>query len=235
MIDAIEDAVRRINANRTVRVAVITGAGTAFSSGGNVRDMAAKDGFSHMGAWRVRMGYEDGIQRIPRSVATLRVPLIAAVNGPAIGAGFDLACMADIRIASTTAKFAAAFVKLGIIPGDGGVAFLRRAIGASRAAEMIFTGDMIDAQQALAWGLVSRVVEPDELVASAQELAARIAANPATALRLAKRLMQATEGAGLETVLELSACMQSLAHGTPDHREAVTAFIEKRPPVFKHE
>ncbi|MBU6498521.1 MAG: crotonase/enoyl-CoA hydratase family protein [Rhodospirillales bacterium] len=235
MISGIEQAVRRLNADHAVRAAVITGAGAGFSSGGNVRDMAARDGFSQMDAWRVRNGYEDGIQRIPRAITTLRVPLIAAVNGPAIGAGFDLSCMADIRIASTKAKFGATFVKLGIIPGDGGVAFLRRAIGASRAAEMIFTGDLIDAGQALAWGLVSRVVEPEELLPMARDLAGRIAANPTSAVRLAKRLMQTTEGAGLETILELSACMQSLAHGTPDHREAVTAFVEKRPPVFRHE
>ena len=133
----------------------------------------------HRGRQPVRhlKGYQGGIQRIPLALHQLEVPTIAAVNGPAIGAGCDLACMCDIRIASDQAKFAESFVKLGIIPGDGGAWLLQRAIGYQRAAELTFTGDAIDAQAALAMGLVTRVVAPEALMPSARELAARIAAN----------------------------------------------------------
>jgi len=118
----------------------------------------------------------------------LEVPVIAAINGPAIGAGLDLACMCDIRIASETAVFAESFVKLGIIPGDGGAWFLQRIVGLSKAAEMTFTGEPISAADALACGLVSRVVPAAELMDAAFVLAGQIAANPGHQLRMAKRL-----------------------------------------------
>ena len=160
------------------------------------------------------------------------MPLIAAINGHAIGAGLDLACLCDIRIASTRARFAESFVRLGIIPGDGGAWLLPRAIGLSRAAEMAFTGETIDARQALEWNLVSRVVEPEALMPAARDLAGRIAANPSHALRLTKRLIREAQHSRLDTVLELSAAFQAISHKTADHREAVSAFLEKRPPQF---
>jgi enoyl-CoA hydratase/carnithine racemase len=141
--------------------------------------------------------------------------------------------MCDVRIASEKAKFAESFVKLGIIPGDGGAWLLTRLIGMSRAAEMAFTGDTIDAKQAEQWGLVSRVVPPDELLPAANALAARMAANPGHAVRLAKRLLRESLHTRLDTLLEMAAAFQALAHQTDDHREAVAAFLEKRPPVFK--
>ena len=158
--------------------------------------------------------------------------MIAAVNGHAIGAGLDLACMCDIRIASDKAKFAESFVKLGIIPGDGGAWLLPRIIGMSRAAELSYTGDMIDAQQALEWNLVSRVVPHDELLAAANALALRIAANAPHAVRLTKRLMREAIHSRLDSVLELSSVFQAISHKTADHAEAVNAFIEKRPATF---
>jgi enoyl-CoA hydratase/carnithine racemase len=153
------------------------------------------------------------------------VPTIAAVNGPAIGAGCDLACMCDIRIASTEARFAESFVKLGIIPGDGGAWWLQRVIGYARAAELSFTGEIIDAQTALGIGLVSRVVSAAELLPSARALAGRIAANPAPALRMAKRLLRHAQTSRLDETLELSAAMQALAHHTGEHDAAVAAFF----------
>ncbi|MDO8277969.1 MAG: enoyl-CoA hydratase-related protein, partial [Burkholderiaceae bacterium] len=162
----------------------------------------------------------------------LAVPAIAAVNGPAVGAGCDLACMCDIRIAADTATFAESFIKVGIVPGDGGAWFLPRLVGASRAAEMSFTGDAIDAQEALACGLVSRVVSGAELLAEAQRLAQRIAANPGPTLRMTKRLLREGGHMRLESLLEMSAGYQALAHKTPQHREAVMAFVEKRKPIF---
>ena len=220
-----------IAADETVRAVIVTGAGKAFSTGGNVRDMTRYHGDAISPA-RIRQDYREGIQRIPLALFNLDVPTIAAVNGPAIGAGCDLACMCDIRIASENASFAESFVKLGIIPGDGGAWLLPRTVGMSRAAEMTFTGDTIDAQTALQWGMVSRVVPQEELMEHARNLANRIAANPGPALRMAKKLLREGQHLRIDSLLEMSAAFQALAHKTPEHREAVQAFIEKRPPKF---
>jgi len=235
MIDAIEAACARINADQNVRVAIITGAGSAFSSGGNVKDMRDKVGMFGGTAAEIRDGYRNGIQRIPLAVAGLEVPIIAAVNGPAIGAGCDLAMMCDMRIAAENAVFAESFVKVGLIPGDGGAWFLPRVVGRARANEMAFTGEPVDAQTALEWGMVSRVVPAEELMTAANDLARRVAANPPTALRMTKKLIKEGEHTQLETLLEASASMQALAHQTNDHEEAVAAILEKRPPNFTGE
>ncbi len=179
-----------------------------------------------------RINYKRTIQRIPLALYALEVPTIAAVDGHAIGAGLDLACMCDIRYASTNARFAESFVKVGLIPGDGGAWLLQRVIGFSRAMEMSLTGDMLDAAQALEAGLVSRVLPPEELVPAAQALAARIAANPRAAVRMTKRLLREAQHTRLDSLLEMSAAFQALAHETDDHREAVDAFLEKRAPRF---
>jgi enoyl-CoA hydratase/carnithine racemase len=233
VVDALVGAVERLNADHDARVAILTGAGTVFSSGGNVKGMAdPKAKLVDALPARTRMNYQAGIQRVPLAFARLEVPIIAAVNGPAIGAGCDLACMCDIRVASETARFAESFVKVGIIPGEGGAWLLPRVVGYSKACEMAFTGDPIDAKEALACGLVSRVVPADELMKAAHEVAARIAVNPPYAVRMTKRLMREGQNLRLESLLELSAAMQSLAHATSDHKEAVAAFIEKRAPTF---
>jgi enoyl-CoA hydratase/carnithine racemase len=226
VVDALVGAVERLNADHDARVAILTGAG-------NVKGMAdPKAKLVDALPARTRMNYQAGIQRVPLAFARLEVPIIAAVNGPAIGAGCDLACMCDIRVASETARFAESFVKVGIIPGEGGAWLLPRVVGYSKACEMAFTGDPIDAKEALACGLVSRVVPADELMKAAHEVAARIAVNPPYAVRMTKRLMREGQNLRLESLLELSAAMQSLAHATSDHKEAVAAFIEKRAPTF---
>lgn len=232
MIAALEEAAWRVNRDPSVRVVILTGAGSAFSSGGNVRDMAEGRGIFGHPAHLQRTAYRDGIQRIPRALDACEVPLIAAVNGAAVGAGCDLAMMCDLRIASTEAFFAESFVKVGLIPGDGGAYFLPRAVGAARAAEMALTGDRVPAEVALEWGMVSQVVAPDELLPAARALAARVAVNPPAAVRMGKKLLRQAAGRSLDDVLELSAAMQAVAHTTEDHREAVTAFVEKRPPRF---
>jgi enoyl-CoA hydratase/carnithine racemase len=227
--DELVDCCARVRADESVKVVILTGAGTAFSAGGNVKDMRDKKGIAGGSPYAVFKGYQGGIQRIPLSLHQLEVPTIAAVNGPAIGAGCDLACMCDIRIASDQATFAESFVKLGIIPGDGGAWLLQRAIGYQRAAELTFTGDSIDAQAALAMGLVTRVVAPEALMPSARDLAARMAANPAPALRMAKQLLRQAQTARLDETLQLSAALQALAHHTPEHDAAVAAFFARRP------
>jgi enoyl-CoA hydratase/carnithine racemase len=233
LIDALVDALDRMNADMSVRAAILTGAGTAFSSGGNVKKMKENSGeLVARNPADTRRHYKLGIQRIPLAFDRLEVPVIAAVNGPAIGAGCDLACMCDIRIAGESARFAESFVKLGIIPGDGGAWLLPRVVGFSKASEMAFTGDMLDAKEALACGLVSKVVPDAELMSAARALADRIAANPPHAVRMTKRLLREGRHLRLDSLLDLSAAMQSLAHATSDHKEAVAAFLEKRKPSF---
>lgn len=224
-------AIDRIHDDRSVRCVILTGNGPSFCAGGNINDMK-RQASSEVSEMDIRQDYRRGIQRLALSLFNLEVPVIAAVNGHAIGAGLDLACMCDIRIASEKAKFAESFVKLGIIPGDGGAWLLPRIVGMSRAAEMSFTGDTIGAQQALEWNLVSRLVPHDDLLPTARELAGRIAANAAHSIRLTKRLMREAIHSRLDTVLELSAVFQSVCHKTPDHSEAVNAFLEKRAPQF---
>lgn len=226
-------AAARINADPEVRCVILTGAGSAFSAGGNVKAMRERAGAFAGAGVHIRERYRQGIHRIVRAVWGIEVPVIAAVNGPAIGLGNDVACLADTRIAADTAVFGATFLKIGLIPGDGGAWLLPRVIGMARAAELLYTADTIDAKTALAWGLVSRVVPADGLMDEARALARKIAHQPPDVLRMSKRLLREGMGASFDTILELSAAMQALAHHTEDHAEAVDAFFEKRPPHYK--
>jgi enoyl-CoA hydratase/carnithine racemase len=230
---AIIDFCAEVAADRTVRAVVLTGAGSAFCAGGNVKDMKAREGLFKGDPYELRERYRTGIQRIPLALWELEVPVIAAINGPAVGAGLDLACMCDIRIASRTASFAHSFVKLGLVPGDGGAWLLPRIVGSARAAMMTLTGDMIDANTALSYGLVTELAEPGDLLRHAQAIAARIAVNPGHATRLSKRLLRDGQDMTLKAVLELSAAYQALAHHTQDHEEAIDAFLERRAPRYQ--
>jgi 2-(1,2-epoxy-1,2-dihydrophenyl)acetyl-CoA isomerase len=233
--DAFAAACAALNADRGVRCAILTGSGRAFSAGGNVKAMKDRQGAFAGSPAEIREAYRTNIHRIARALYGLEIPLISAVNGPAIGLGCDVACMGDIRIAAESAKFGVTFLKLGLIPGDGGAWLLPRAIGMSRAAELLFTGDVIDAQTAQAWGLVSRVVPGEALMAEAQALAHRIAAQPPHALRLAKTLLKQGQTTTYDAILEFSAAGQALMHHTADHEEGVAAILEKRAAQFKGE
>ena len=224
--DDFEGACNRINADMSVKVVILTGAGKAFSAGGDIFAMRDKTGPSAGRPVDIRNNYRNGIQRVPLAFYNIEVPTIAAVNGSAIGAGCDLVTMCDMRIASEHAKFAEIFVKLGIIPGDGGAWFLPRAVGMAKACEMAFTGDTIDAQEALECGLVSKVVAADQLMKAANKLAERIAVNPGHAVRMTKRLLREGQQSRLDTVLEMSAAFQSLAHHTQEHDDAINALVE---------
>nr|WP_255429579.1 crotonase/enoyl-CoA hydratase family protein [Ramlibacter albus] len=226
-----EQACAEVQADRSIRVVVITGEGPVFSSGGNVKDMQ-KYFQQQLSPEDIREEYRRGVQRIPRALYNLDVPVIAAVNGPAIGAGCDLTCMCDIRIASEKASFAESFVKVGLVAGDGGAWLLPRAVGLSKASEMAFTGEAVSAQEALACGLVSRVVPAEQLMETALGVARKIAANPGGPLRMTKRLIREGQQQSLESLLEISAAYQAIAHLQPDHHEAVKAFVEKRTPKF---
>jgi enoyl-CoA hydratase/carnithine racemase len=227
MVDALVAQLQKLDADPDIGAIVLTGAGKAFSTGGNIKEMADGSGLSDPEPVRTRANYRNGIQRIPLAFEAMEVPVIAAVNGPAIGAGCDLACMCDIRIAGESAKFAESFVKLGIVPGDGGAWLLQRVIGFSKACELAFTGDLVDAKQALALGLVSEVVPDAELLAYSVALATRIAAHPPYAVRMTKRLLRQSRMIDLAASLEMAAPMQAIAHTTAEHREAVAAFLAR--------
>jgi len=231
--DAVAAACAKIDADPEVRCAVLTGAGRAFSSGGDLKAMQARTGGFAGSGVEIRQQYRANIHRLVRALYGLDVPLVAAVNGPAIGLGCDVACLADIRLASEAARFGVTFLKIGLIPGDGGAWLLPRVIGMSRAAELLYTGRVIDAATAADWGLVSKVIAPDALLAEALALAEEIARQPPHALRLAKMLLRQGANLSYDAMLEMSASSQALSHLTADHLEGVTATLEKRDPRFR--
>src|SRR5687768_519394 len=229
--DDLHDAITRSAADSEVRVMVITGAGKGFCAGGDVKAMnEAKEGK------RERPLLEKVAPGRDRTLLAMRdapQPIIAAINGAAAGAGMNLALGCDIRIASTAAKFSQAFVRRGLHPDWGGTYFLPRAVGMARAAELIFTGDVIDAAEALRIGLVSRVVSPEELMPAALELARKIASGPPVAIRLAKRAIYKNAESDLRSALEFETFAQNACFDTEDAREGIRAFVDKRAPVFK--
>jgi enoyl-CoA hydratase/carnithine racemase len=231
--EAIRVVCEEVNRDSDIRCAVLTGAGRSFSAGGDVKSMLEKKGAFAGSGIDIRESYRREFHALSSAIYGLEMPLIAAVNGAAIGLGCDLACLADIRIASDEARFGVTFLKVGLIPGDGGSWLLQRVVGYSRAAEMLYTGKLIDAAIASEWGLVSQVVPSSELLEVAFHLARQIAAQPPHALRLAKGLMRHGRAASYEAVMEMSATAQALCHLTDDHVEGVRAVIDKRAPTFR--
>lgn len=212
---------------------VLTGKGDAFSSGGNVKEMRDGDHPMFRGSpLEMQEAYRRHIQQLPRLFAGLDVPVVAAVNGHAIGAGMDLAAMCDIRVASTSARFAESFLRVGLVSGDGGAWYLPRVIGYARAIELAMTCRTLDAQEALSWGLVTHVTEPDDLIPTAMRLANSITAFAPQSIRLNKRLLRQSPTLPLEAALDLAASFQAIVQHTRDQREAVDSLLEKRTPKF---
>lgn len=232
MVESLVHAIDTAERDEAVRCIVLTGAGAAFSAGGDLKRMLHKDGMFAGGPAELRRRYVDGIQRIPRRLTLAEKPVIAAVNGPAIGAGLDLACMCDLRLAARGAQFGSTFVKVGLVPGDGGAYFLARTIGFPRALELMLTGRLLDADEAERIGLVHRVVAPEELLPAAHALAAELAALPPLALRLTKRAAYRSHDLDVDAALELAAAYQGMSQNTADHREAVAAMLDRRPARF---
>jgi len=226
-------ALSRAESDERVSCIVLTGEGSAFSAGGNLKGMKERKGIGRLETpVATRNNYRRGVQSVIRRLWDCELPMIAAINGHAIGLGLDLACLCDMRVAADSAKFASSFIKMGIIPGDGGAWVLPRTVGLANAAELILTGDTIDAAAAQRMGLVSQIVPAGQLMGAARALAERVVANPAKGLRLAKRLLREGQQQRLSDVLELSAAFQAIVHETEDHAEAVDAFLEKRAPKF---
>lgn len=227
MVEALLAALHAAETDSRARVAILTGTGSAFSSGGNIKSMSPGQGLVDEVPAITRQNYRNGIQRLPLALEALDIPVVAAVNGPAVGAGCDLALMSDVRIAGRSARFAESFVKIGIVPGDGGAWLLPRIVGFARASEMALTGDMIDAETALEYGLVSRVVPDGELMDAARTVASRIAANPPHAVRMTRRLLRQAWNRDLSSTLEMSSAMQALAHATKDFDNAITTMLTR--------
>ena len=234
IIEGLVEYLQKADKDKNVGCVILTGAGKSFSSGGNlqeIKDMTTKD---QMTQAQLEDWYRFGIQKIPLTMNSIDVPVIAAVNGHAIGAGNDLCTMCDIRIAGEDAKFSESFLRIGIIPGDGGSWFLPKIIGLARANEMILTCDVLDANKALDWGLVSKVVPNENLIEEAQQLAKKIASQPPEASRRAKRLLRMSQNVPLQDALEMAASQQSMLQQLDDHREAIDALLEKRKPNYKN-
>jgi 2-(1,2-epoxy-1,2-dihydrophenyl)acetyl-CoA isomerase len=227
----LHDAVTHAAADPEVRVMIVTGAGKGFCAGGDVKAM--NDGKERGAARPLMDKVAPGRDRTVLALRDAPQPIIAAVNGAAAGAGMNLALACDIRLASSAAKFAQAFVKRGLHPDWGGTYFLPRVVGAAKACELIFTGEIIDAQEALRLGIVSAVHAPDELMPAAQAIARKIAAGPPIAIRLAKRAIYHSLDCDLRQALEFETYAQNICFETEDAREGISAFVEKRPPAFR--
>jgi len=232
MLDALLEALPRLAEDPAVGVVVLTGAGRGFCAGGDVKAMAEG---SELGgqtmeekaqALRSRMETSRWLHEMPK-------PTIAMVRGPAAGAGLSLAMACDMRIASDTARFGTAFARVGYSGDFGGSYYLTRLVGTAKARELYFTADLLDAQQALALGLVNRVVPDARLEEETMALAARLARGPRVAYRYMKRNMNAAETASLKEMLDLEAWHHTRTGMTEDHREAARAFVDKREPDFK--
>lgn len=230
--DAFAAACAQINADKGLRAIILTGAGKAFSAGGDLKAMKNREGNFAGSPADIRAAYKNNIHKLVKAIWNIEVPVISAINGAAIGLGCDVACLGDIRIASTNARFGITFLKIGLIPGDGGAWLSPRIIGMARASQLLFTGEVIDAKKALEWGFVSEVVEPDELMDAAMAMAIRVAQQPPHALRVTKSLLRQGQTTDFDNIMELSAASQGLMHHSQDHIEGVDAFLEKREANF---
>lgn len=228
------DALNRSQANDDVWVIVVTGAGRGFCSGGNVKGFAEKadqqDAPPALYTQRDHMRH--GVHRVPRTVAQLDKPYIAAVNGPAAGAGMDMASMADIRIASDNAKFVMSYVNMGLVTGDGGAYFLPRIVGIAKAYELMWSGDSFDAKEALQMGYVNHVIPHDEFAQFTKNFAKKLASKPPVAVQLIKRAVRKGLDSDLDSTLDYLEWAMLMARSTDDSKEGPRAWREKRPPVF---
>ena len=236
MLEEWHAAVQRAHFDNGVRVVIVTGEGRAFCAGADVSSKGV--GADVMGEnpnapATNRNGLRNSVQRIPRALMSLEKPYIAAVNGAAVGAGMDMASMADIRISSDRAKFGMAYVRMGLVPGDGGAYFLPRIVGMSKALELMWTGRIFGPDEALAMGYVSRVVPHDDLIKETVDFAEELAKGPAVSIQLIKRLAYRSQEAGLHEALEMAEHAMVIARSTEDAMEGPLAFAEKREPNFQ--
>ncbi|MBV2169846.1 MAG: enoyl-CoA hydratase/isomerase family protein [Bdellovibrio sp.] len=233
MVDSLTKVLKYADFDAKVRVIVLKGEGASFCAGGDVKAMQNKTGMFAGESNELRMRYIQGIQQIPKCIEELSKPMIAMVHGPAIGAGCDLAMMCDLRVGTAKSKFGETFVKLGLVPGDGGTFFLQRVIGFSKAMQMSLTGDLIAGEEAYRWGLLSYFVAEADLETETQKLAEKVANNAPVAVQMTKKAMKTAYLNDLHTVLELSAAYQGITQRTQDHFTALEAMKDKKAPHFQ--
>ncbi len=226
MIDELRDALRNIDKDEEIRVLIITGAGKAFQAGADIAELSV---MTPMEILR----WNEGIVRINAGLEKLRQPVIAAINGAAMGGGLELAISCTLRIIAESAKMALPEVKLGIIPGTGGTQRLPRLIGKGRAAELLLTGEIINAQDAFHIGLVNKVAPDNKVVEAAEEMAHRIMANAPIAVEMAKDALEIGKDLPLEHAVQYSQKNCITCFSTEDMKEGMAAFLEKRKPNFK--
>jgi len=233
MVRELARALREAQDDPAVRVFIVTGAGDAFCSGGDLGRRAKEGEGAQPTPLERKSRLQQGTHRVAFAVEEFDKPLIAAVNGPAAGAGMDLALMCDLRFAARSARFSEAYIRVGLLPGNGGGYFLPRIIGAASALELLWTGDFIGADEAHRIGLVNRVYEDNQLMAETQAFAARLAAGPPIQQRLVKKLVYQSLRTDLRTSLELVSSHMAVVQSTDDYREAMQAYNEKRAPKFE--
>lgn len=229
MIDEWGAALRQATADEDVRVVVLTGAQDAFCSGVDLGDLA---GVTSAPLERKRM-LTHRIHRIALALEDLDKPVIAAVNGPAVGAGMDMALMCDMRLAGESARFSEGYIRVGLVPGDGGCFWLPRLVGVAKALELLLTGDFIDGREAERIGIANHCYPDDELLAKTYEFAQRLAALPPVSVGVIKRATYQSLRIDLRTHLDMISSHMAVVQSTDDSREALAAFREKRPARFE--
>jgi enoyl-CoA hydratase/carnithine racemase len=237
------EALTEVRDNDDIRVLVLTGNGRAFCAGGdikavkNMEGFMNKDGHEHLDFSTTGLHRKNSlwkyIQRIPLLMEEIDKPTIAAINGDAIGAGFDMTLQCDIRIASSKARLGEGYVKLGLVPGDGGGYFLPRLIGVDKALELLWSGKILSAQEAEEIGLVTHVVEHEKLLEETYSYARKLAEGPQQAIRLTKRVVMQGLKTDLRTSLDQVSSLMGLVTEHPDYQEGVKALLEKRKPNFE--
>ena len=231
MINSLVDVLEYADEDDSIRCIMLTGAGKSFCAGGDLNAMETKSGMFEGDSDELRRNYRRGIQRIPKAIEALKTPIVALVNGAAIGAGCDLAMMCDIRVASEFAKFGETFSKLSLVPGDGGTFFLQRVIGYTNAMEMFLTGDIYSGEEVLKKGLAN-FVRGENYLEFTRTLCSKICSNGPIAISMTKVALKSGRTSSLNDQLELLSTFQGITQRTDDHFEALKAFKEKRAPNF---
>jgi len=233
MIESLCSVMKHADFDPEIRVIILTGEGKNFCAGGDVKAMSEKTGMFQGESNELRMRYMQGIQQIPKTIEDVSTPIIAMVNGAAIGAGCDLAMMCDLRVGTASTKFGETFTKIGLVPGDGGTFFLQRVVGYAKAMEMTLTGDIYEGSRAQDFGLLNVVTDEASLKSETEKLADKIAGNAPVAQSMAKKALKISYLHDLNTSLDLLASFQGITQRTQDHFEALDAARNKRDSKFK--
>lgn len=235
MINSLTTVLTHADFDKNIRVVVLTGVGKNFCAGGDIKAMEEKSGMFAGESNELRTRYQHGIQRIPQCMENLSVPVIAMVNGAAVGAGCDLSMMCDLRVGNSKTKFAETFTRMGLVPGDGGTFFLQRVVGYAKAMQMFLTAKNFEGKEALDFGLMNFMFEDLEMEKETEKLADTIASLAPVAQRLTKKAMKVAYMHDLQTSLDMLASFQGISQRTGDHFEAIKSFKEKRSPTFQGE